>query len=159
MSSHEQIYAVVRRIPRGRVASYGRIARMLGCGARQVGYALAAAPDNWGVPWWRVINSRGEISARKGGGGDARQRRKLLDEGVVFDARGRVDFARFGWRAAESPASADLLAAESAANLSPNSSTESAANPSPESSPESSPQTCPESPGAAVEARAHRRGR
>lgn len=109
MSSHEEIYAVVNRIPRGRVASYGRIARMVGCGAREVGYAMAATPSGWGIPWWRVINSRGEISARKGGRGDARQRRKLLDEGVVFDARGRVDFSRFGWREAEFES--DFLAA------------------------------------------------
>jgi len=97
MSRYDEIYAVVKRIPRGRVASYGRIARMVGCGAREVGYALAATPDGWGIPWWRVINSRGGVSARKGGRGEARQRRRLLDEGVVFDARGRVDFARFGW--------------------------------------------------------------
>ena len=110
MSRYDEIYAVVKRIPRGRVASYGRIAREVGCGAREVGYALAATPDNWGIPWWRVINSRGGISARRGGGGggETRQRRKLLDEGVVFDSRGRVDFARFGWR----EASADFLAAE-----------------------------------------------
>ncbi|MGR3914576.1 MAG: MGMT family protein [Gammaproteobacteria bacterium] len=100
MSGRRDIYDVVMRIPRGRVASYGRIARMLGCGARQVGYAMAAAPPT--IPWHRVINSKGEISARAGGGdGDERQRRKLLREGVVFNARGRVDFARFGWGAEE----------------------------------------------------------
>jgi len=94
--SRRDIYEVVMRIPHGRVASYGRIARMTGCGARQVGYAMAAAPPN--IPWHRVINSKGEISARSGGGdGDARQRRKLLCEGVVFDPQGRVDFDRFGW--------------------------------------------------------------
>ena len=98
MSLYADIYAVVKRIPRGSVASYGRIARMVHCSARQVGYAMAATPPGEGIPWHRVINSKGEISARNsGGGGEARQRRKLLSEGVLFDARGRVDFDRFGW--------------------------------------------------------------
>jgi len=95
------------------------VAGEVGCGAREVGYALAGAADNWGIPWWRVINSRGGISARRGGegGGETRQRRKLLDEGVGFDSRGRVDFARFGWR----EASADFLAAEAWSPDSPDS--------------------------------------
>lgn len=97
MSRRRDIYAIVKRIPRGAVASYGRIARMANCSAREVGYAMAATPPNQGIPWHRIINSKGEISARKHGGGDDRQRRKLLDEGVVFDRNGRVDFARFGW--------------------------------------------------------------
>lgn len=102
MSVYDEIYEVVKRIPRGAVASYGRIARMVGCTARQVGYAMAASPSGKKIPWHRVINSRGEISARSGGGdGDARQREKLRREGVLFDARGRVDFARFGWGAEE----------------------------------------------------------
>ncbi len=95
---YQRIYAVVNRIPRGSVASYGRIAKMVNCTARQVGYAMAATPPGRGIPWHRVINSKGEISARKGGGdGDTRQKQKLLSEGVVFDAGGRVDFHRFGW--------------------------------------------------------------
>ena len=94
---YQTIYEVVRRIPRGSVASYGRIARMVNCSARQVGYAMAATPPDEGIPWHRVINSKGEISLRKGGGGDDRQKQKLLAEGVVFDAQGRVNFDRFGW--------------------------------------------------------------
>ena len=102
MNRRQQIYQVVKRIPRGRVASYGRIARKLGCGAREVGYAMAAAPDD--VPWQRVLNSQGKISARReGGDGESRQRRKLTDEGVVFDNAGRVDFERFGWRERAAP--------------------------------------------------------
>lgn len=115
MSLYEDIYSVVRRIPRGAVASYGRIARLAGCSAREVGYAMAATPSGWGIPWWRVINSQGQISARRGGegGGEAKQRRRLLDEGVVFDARGRVDFDRFGWRESESSLQSDLLSPDS----------------------------------------------
>ena len=101
MGLHQNIYEVVKRIPRGAVASYGRIARMVNCTAREVGYAMAATPSGQGIPWHRVINSKGEISARKGGGDDdgkQRQREKLLEEGVVFDTLGRVNFERFGWR-------------------------------------------------------------
>lgn len=97
MSVNQDIYEVVKRIPRGAVASYGRIARMVKCTARQVGYAMAATPPDQGIPWQRVINSRGGISARKNGAGDSRQRQILLDEGIVFDSNGRVNFDEFGW--------------------------------------------------------------
>ena len=98
-SLHEKIYATVRQVPRGRVASYGQIARLTGgCTARQVGYAMAATPPGSGIPWHRVINSRGGISPRSSGDGAARQRRLLEAEGVEFDLRGRVDFTRFGWK-------------------------------------------------------------
>ncbi|MGI9310990.1 MAG: MGMT family protein [bacterium] len=107
-SVYQKIYAVVRRIPRGAVASYGRIARMVGASARQVGYAMAATPSGQGIPWHRVINSQGKISARKDGDGDARQRELLLDEGVVFDRDGRIDFERFGW-VEDDPRQATLL--------------------------------------------------
>ena len=97
--SYERIYRLVRRIPKARVATYGQIAVMAGRTPRIIGYAMAAAPDGELIPWQRVINSRGKVSARAGGDGapDARQRQLLEDEGVVFDAEGRVDFARFGW--------------------------------------------------------------
>lgn len=99
---YQRIYFVVREIPRGRVASYGQIARMVSSGsARQVGYAMAATPPDSGIPWHRVINSRGEISTRSGGDGASRQRSMLEAEGVCFDLRNRVDFERFGWRSAE----------------------------------------------------------
>jgi len=103
MSSHSAVYDVVRRIPRGRVATYGAVAREAGLPgrARQVGYALAAlgrgsvAPD---VPWHRVVNARGEISARSGGSSFEHLQRTLLDaEGVVFDERGRLDLDFYGW--------------------------------------------------------------
>ena len=114
MSLYSDIYAVVKRIPRGSVASYGRIARLVNCTARQVGYAMAATPQGEGIPWHRVINSKGEISARKGGGGDAAQRRRLLSEGVVFDPKGRVDFERFGWVESDWPFSEEEEEGEAA---------------------------------------------
>jgi len=97
---YARIYAVVRRLPRGRVATYGQIAALAGLAghARQVGYALHALPDSASVPWHRVINARGEVSRRSEPGWEALQRRLLEAEGVVFDARGRVALGRFGWR-------------------------------------------------------------
>lgn len=98
--SYARIYAVVRRIPRGRVATYGQVARLAGLSgqARQVGYALHAMATQRPVPWHRVINSRGEVSRRSVPGSDAAQRDFLEREGVRFDGKGRVDLARYQWR-------------------------------------------------------------
>jgi methylated-DNA-protein-cysteine methyltransferase-like protein len=98
-STYDRIYAVVRRIPKGKVSTYGRVAEVAGLGraARQVGYAMAALPDHTTVPWHRVINSQGRISLRRGTGGDLEQRFRLEAEGVVFDLSGRVSLSRFGW--------------------------------------------------------------
>jgi methylated-DNA-protein-cysteine methyltransferase-like protein len=97
-ASYARIYEVVRRIPRGRVASYGQVARLAGIpnGARQVGYALHALRDGPPVPWHRVVNALGGISLR--GASAATQRRRLEGEGVRFDDAGRVRLARFAWR-------------------------------------------------------------
>jgi methylated-DNA-protein-cysteine methyltransferase-like protein len=100
-SRWECVYAVVRRIPRGRVATYGQVALLAGLGhdARQVGYALHALPAGSRVPWHRVINSRGGISLRPSGGLDVSQRLLLEKEGVRFNAAGRTDLKRYGWQA------------------------------------------------------------
>lgn len=92
----ELIYALVRRIPAGRVTTYSRIARQSGCTARTVGFALAALPDGHDVPWQRVINSQGKVSPRRNGNGDLVQRLLLEAEGVTFDRLGRVDLGRYG---------------------------------------------------------------
>lgn len=93
--TYARIYAMVRRIPRGRVATYGQIAKLVGdVGPRQVGYALHALKDP-SIPWQRVINAKGEISLRVD---PDRQRIHLLEEGVELDAKGRVDLKRFRWR-------------------------------------------------------------
>lgn len=92
---------MVRRIPRGRVATYGQVARMAGLGphARQVGYALAALPEaHDDVPWHRVINAQGRVSPRAEPGWDELQRQLLRREGVRFDGEGRASLARFQWR-------------------------------------------------------------
>jgi methylated-DNA-protein-cysteine methyltransferase-like protein len=98
--SWERIYTVVRRIPRGRVATYGQVAALAGLPghARQVGYALHALPDGTRLPWHRVINARGEVSLRRAPGPELSQRMLLEREGIRFDARGRVDLAACGWR-------------------------------------------------------------
>jgi len=99
-SRWRRIWRVVERIPAGRVATYGQVAELAGLpgAARQVGYAMAALPEGSTVPWQRVINARGEVSERRDFDGAPRQRLLLLEEGVVFDADGRIDLELFGWR-------------------------------------------------------------
>ena len=98
-SSYQRIYAAARRIPRGRVSTYGRVATLarLPGHARQVGYAMHALPGGSTVPWHRVVNAQGEISRRKHPGAELTQRMLLEREGVRFSGRGRIDLARFGW--------------------------------------------------------------
>ena len=96
---HAGIYAVVKRIPRGRVATYGQIAKLAGSPgrARQVGYALHALAPSTVVPWQRVVNAAGGISLDPMNGG-LTQRVLLEKEGIVFDVRGRVALSRYQWR-------------------------------------------------------------
>ena len=101
LSLYERIYRAVRRIPRGRVATYGDIADLAGVPgrARQVGYALHALPAGSTVPWHRVINRTGRISLPPEAGG-LEQRFRLLAEGVRVDSGGRVRLASHHFRAA-----------------------------------------------------------
>ena len=98
--TYARIYAVVRRIPRGRVSTYGQVAELAGLPghARQVGYALHALPSGTTLPWHRVINARGEVSCRRVPGPELSQRILLEREGIRFDARSRVDLRACGWR-------------------------------------------------------------
>jgi methylated-DNA-protein-cysteine methyltransferase-like protein len=100
------VYALVRRIPRGRVATYGAIGALIPAPpgirpnayarvrARWVGYALAAAPDS--IPWQRVVNARGRISPRPGHGPHV-QRDLLRREGVQVDEDGRISLEEYAW--------------------------------------------------------------
>jgi methylated-DNA-protein-cysteine methyltransferase-like protein len=101
---YEQVYAVVRRIPRGKVTSYGRIAKMLGRprAARAVGYALNALKDKdqdpaRKVPWQRVINSQGRISIVNREHGAAEQAALLRQEGVAVSEDLRIDLDIYLW--------------------------------------------------------------
>jgi len=98
--TYDRIYSVVRRIPKGRVATYGQIARLAGIPRqpRQIGYALAALRDHNPVPWHRVVNAKGEVSQRSASGFEELQRILLEREGVVFDVKGRISLSRFRWR-------------------------------------------------------------
>ncbi len=98
--SYQRIYAVVRRIPHGRVATYGQVAALAGLPRqpRLVGYAMHALPNGTALPWHRVINAQGRVSPRSGdGGAGVTQRLRLEAEGVRFDPAGRVSLARQGW--------------------------------------------------------------
>lgn len=101
--AYQRIYRVVRRIPQGRVASYGEVAALAGLPgrARQVGYALHALREGDPLPWHRVLNARGEVSPRAEPGMEGLQREMLEAEGIEFDERGRLDFRRYGWRTAQ----------------------------------------------------------
>jgi methylated-DNA-protein-cysteine methyltransferase-like protein len=98
--TYARIYAVVRRIPRGKVATYGQVAALAGLPgrARQVGYALHALLPGTPVPWHRVINARGEVSRRARPGDELSQRMLLEKEGLKFNARGRVKLAQVQWK-------------------------------------------------------------
>ena len=98
--AYRRIYAAVKKIPKGRVATYGQIAVLAGMAraARQVGYALHALPHASRVPWHRVVNHLGRISLRSSGGHDQWQRVLLEEEGVEFDSADRIALSRFQWR-------------------------------------------------------------
>lgn len=108
---NESVYSVVRRVPRGRLVSYGGVASVLGRprAARGVGRALAALPEGSDVPWWRVVNRDGAVSlpgadskdiaaAAARGSPGALQRGLLEAEGVRFDGAGRASWERQGWQ-------------------------------------------------------------
>lgn len=91
----ERVYAMVRRIPPGRVMTYGQIAELLGDGytARTVGFVMHGSPD--GTPWHRVINARGACSTGRVVLPEDKQQRLLEQEGVVFDKNARCDLQQF----------------------------------------------------------------
>lgn len=102
-NTFERIYNVVRRIPRGKVASYGQVARLAGNPrwARVVGYALHVNPDPENIPCYRVVTQNGQTSAAFAFGGADIQRAMLEADGIVFLPNGCVDMERFRWEQTE----------------------------------------------------------
>jgi methylated-DNA-protein-cysteine methyltransferase-like protein len=100
-SAYPRIYAVVSRIPRGRVATYGQVAAEAGMphAPRVAGYALHALPPGSSVPWHRVVAAGGRLSLGKLDPSSAiTQRLRLEHEGVRFDGRGCVDMEEHTWK-------------------------------------------------------------
>ncbi|KKP35697.1 MAG: methylated-DNA-protein-cysteine methyltransferase [Candidatus Peregrinibacteria bacterium GW2011_GWA2_33_10] len=91
------VYYVVKRIPRGKVVTYGDVARVLGemRGARVVGFALHANKDPKNVPCHRVVNNRGEVADGFAFGGCMEQKKRLISEGVTFSSEKRIDLKKF----------------------------------------------------------------
>ena len=99
MSAFEKVYEIVKKIPEGRVATYGQIARLLGNPrySRVVGYALHVNPSPDTIPCYRVVNRDGRTSPAFAFGGQDVQKELLLSEGVEFLPNGNVDLSRFLW--------------------------------------------------------------
>lgn len=102
---YERIWSVVRKVPRGAVATYGQVAALAGMPrhARQVGFALRALPDESDVPWHRVISSSGRISRRTSSDSHELQRLLLEAEGVEIDSSGRVRLDEVRWEPDDRP--------------------------------------------------------
>lgn len=110
----EQLFCrIIRRVPKGRVATYGQIAALAGLPAyaRHVGHALRSLAPDSRVPWYRIVNARGEIAVRSSKHSASAIRRDceteqaflLCGEGVEFDENGRIDMSRFQWRPRKRP--------------------------------------------------------
>ena len=93
----EEVYAIVRKIPRGRVMNYGQIAGFIRhpLSARAVGWAMQQCPQ--GIPWHRVVNAQGSISTENLTDPPGLQRLLLVGEGVHFDESGKLSMARYQW--------------------------------------------------------------
>lgn len=98
---YDLIYATVKQIPVGKVATYGQVARIVGrCSAQMIGFALAALAKQThavDIPWQRVVNVKGQISPHGFGYGTHMQRILLEEEGVQFNLENEIDFNEFGW--------------------------------------------------------------
>lgn len=107
-NSYDRIYAVVRQIPAGTVATYGQVAELAGLigKPRVVGYALYKVAPEDEIPWQRVINAKGEISTSAfRDGSDDLQRLLLEDEGIEFEGN-KINLSKYRWRP-----SADMIEA------------------------------------------------
>lgn len=96
----EKVYNVVKEIPKGKVATYGQIAKILGAPkfSQIVGYALHVNPEPMVIPCHRVVNRFGDLSSSFAFGGKSEQKRLLEEEGVIFTAEGLVDMKKCLWQ-------------------------------------------------------------
>lgn len=97
----DSVYEVVKQIPKGKVASYGQIARLIGRpqSSRYVGYALHSNPSQQDIPCHRVVNKQGYLAGSFAFGGSDAQKNLLLLEGVFVDENNCVNMRKFGWKA------------------------------------------------------------
>ncbi len=104
----ERVFEIVRRIPSGRVMTYGQLAEILGEGytARTVGFVMHSADQT--VPWQRVINAQGACSTGRVIVPPDLQQRMLVSEGVVFNEKGRCDLPRYRWTPEEYKAGGEI---------------------------------------------------
>ncbi|HEY1077009.1 MAG TPA: MGMT family protein [Fontimonas sp.] len=98
-AAYERIWATIRRVPKGRVATYGQIAAEAGFAKRPrlTAQALRHAPERLRLPWFRIVNAQGRIAIPKGSSGHDEQRERLEAEGVIF-VRDRIDLAIYRWQ-------------------------------------------------------------
>jgi len=94
---YQRINDLVRRVPQGKVMTYGQIGQLASCSGRVVGFAMAALKPGSDVPWQRVINAKGEVSRRRDAERDLFQRDLLEAEGLRFDCDGRVDLSLYNY--------------------------------------------------------------
>jgi methylated-DNA-protein-cysteine methyltransferase-like protein len=94
----KEVIALIKSIPKGKVATYGQIAHLTGLypSVRRVAWILHSCSENEGLPWHRVVNSKGTISLKPGKGYEL-QLATLKKEGIVFDKKGRIDLERYLW--------------------------------------------------------------
>ena len=97
-SLYEHFYDLISQIPKGKVSTYGDIAKMADCrSARAVGFALNQLPEGSDIPWQRVINSQGKVSPRRNSEGHLIQKLILEEEGIVFKDE-KVDLNKYRWQ-------------------------------------------------------------
>ena len=96
MKTFDKVYNLVSSVPKGKVTTYGVLARLTGINPRTVGFILHLNKDPKHIPCHRVINSKGKISSGYAFGGPDAQRKMLEKEGIKFNSSGIVDLKRFG---------------------------------------------------------------
>jgi methylated-DNA-protein-cysteine methyltransferase-like protein len=100
MGFFNDVYNVVKKIPAGKVATYGQIAKMIGQPQKSkcVGWALHSNPQEGVIPCHRVVNRKGELSGNFAFGGMERQKMLLENEGIIFNKDGIIDLEKYLWK-------------------------------------------------------------